>query len=67
MHLRMNKMPIEKLVNESDSIIIENFVIKMCCYKCKETQFTLFRIKENGKKIEPAKYICEICRGKDMD
>lgn len=48
-----------------ESILITSFGRHICCYKCQETQLKLIRIRENGKKIKPAKYVCEICFKKE--
>ena len=63
-------MPIDKLekpkltdVDPSSITFNLNMQRQICCSECGETQFTLFRVRdESGKKVRPAKYICKECR-----
>lgn len=63
-------MPIEKLGAEVRKTDVDPSSLTMnlrmqkqiCCSECGETQFGLRRVKDaKGKKVRPAKYICEEC------
>ncbi len=65
-------MPIEKLSGRyristdlRSSTIDRSFRNKICCYLCKETVFTLIRVRnESGLKVKPSLYICSPCSKK---
>jgi len=61
-------MPIEKLdqVRKSDvdpaSITLNiNLQRTLCCAECGKSGVTLRRIRNGGKKIKPARYLCQDC------
>lgn len=67
----LKRMPIDKLdgeVRKSDTAPECNLfdhdkgVTRLCCHKCGDDEVQLFRVKENGKKTRPAKYVCRKCR-----
>lgn len=65
-------MPIEKIgdryrisTDMRSSTMDSSFRSKVCCYLCKETVFTLRRVRdESGSKIRPALYVCSPCNKK---
>ncbi len=65
-------MPIERLngryriyTDLRSSTMDHSLSNKVCCYICKETVFTLIRVRdESGLKIKPSLYICSPCNGK---
>ncbi len=65
-------MPIEKIGGKyriytdlRSSTFDRSFRNKICCYICKETVFTLRRVRDaSGSKIKPSLYICSPCNGK---
>ena len=64
-------MPIEKLSNKSKihtdlrSSTMVRLSNKICCYICKETVFTLIRVRNaSGSKVKPSLYICSPCSKK---
>ena len=61
-------MPVDKLEKprdtdvDPDSVTLNMFMQRViCCGECGETQFTLRRVKKEGRKTKPAKFICVEC------